>query len=113
MLSKRLKELRFNHKMSQKDLAEKLFVSGQAVGKWERDEASPNPETLLRISEIFGITVDELLGRPSSLPQQPTLDQQLEGIDFALYGEVKEMTDDQKQDVLNFARFLRQKKTED
>lgn len=33
------------------------------------------------------------------------LDLQLEGIDFALFGEVKEMTDEQKQDVLDYIKF--------
>lgn len=54
--------------MTQKDLAAKLFVSAQAVGKWERDEATPNPETLSKIADIFGVTADELLGRPKETP---------------------------------------------
>ena len=34
----------------------------QAVGKWERGEATPNPETVLKIAKILGITTDQLLG---------------------------------------------------
>ena len=47
---------------SQKDLASQLFVTQQAVGKWERGEATPNPETVLKIAKILGITTDQLLG---------------------------------------------------
>mgnify|MGYP004683749169 FL=1 len=47
---------------SQKDLASQLFVTQQAVGKWERGEATPNPETVLKIAQILGITTDQLLG---------------------------------------------------
>ena len=47
---------------SQKDLASQLFVTQQAVGKWERGEATPNPETVLKIAKILGITIDQLLG---------------------------------------------------
>lgn len=61
MLPKRLKELRTNAKMSQKELAKKLFMSQQAVAKWETGAATPNPETLVKIAEIFGVTVDLLL----------------------------------------------------
>ena len=65
MLSQRLKELRAEQKMSQRDLAARLFVSQQAVGKWERDEATPNPDTVLKLAEIFGISTDNLLGAPT------------------------------------------------
>lgn len=47
---------------SQKDLASQLFVTQQAVGKWERGEATPSPETVLKIAKILGITTDQLLG---------------------------------------------------
>ena len=47
---------------SQKDLASQLFVTQQAVGKWERGEATPNPESVLKIAKILGITTDQLLG---------------------------------------------------
>lgn len=64
MLQQQLKRLRIGCKMSQKELASKLFVSQQAVGKWERGEATPNPETIARLAEIFSVTADELIGRP-------------------------------------------------
>ena len=47
---------------SQKDLASQLFVTQQAVGKWERGEATPNPVCVLKIAKILGITTDQLLG---------------------------------------------------
>ena len=62
MLPKRLKELRTAAKMSQKELAKKLFMSQQAIAKWETGAATPNPETLVKIAELFGVTVDQLLG---------------------------------------------------
>ena len=63
MFGQRLKALRAAHRISQKDLAAQLFVSPQAVGKWEREEATPNPETLAKLSEIFDVSADYLLGR--------------------------------------------------
>ena len=67
MLPERLKELRTNAKMSQKELAKKLFMSQQAIAKWETGTATPNPETLVKISAIFDVTVDQLLGSQSVL----------------------------------------------
>jgi len=47
--------------MSQDALAEKLEVSRQAVSKWERDEAMPETEKMIRIAKLFGVSLDELL----------------------------------------------------
>lgn len=68
MLAQRLKELRAENKMSQKELATRLFVSQQAVGKWETGKATPNPETIAKMSEIFGVSTDYILGRDEKKP---------------------------------------------
>ena len=52
--------------MSQRELAQKLFVSQQAVAKWERGDATPNPETVVKIAEIFEVSTDELLGKAAN-----------------------------------------------
>lgn len=57
----KLQDLRRKAGMSQDTLAEKLDVSRQAVSKWERDEAMPETEKLVRIAQLFGASLDELL----------------------------------------------------
>ncbi len=47
--------------MTQKELAEKVFVSAQGVSNWELGASLPDLDNLCRLAEIFGITVDELL----------------------------------------------------
>jgi transcriptional regulator with XRE-family HTH domain len=47
--------------MTQRELAEKLFVSDKTVSRWECDECSPDLSLIPAIAEIFGITTDELL----------------------------------------------------
>ena len=42
---------------------------------------------------------------PENTPQKKTLDQQLSGIDFALSGEIHDLTDAEKQDILDYIRF--------
>lgn len=56
-----LYELRRQAGLSQEDFAEKLGVSRQAVSKWERGEAYPDIENLIAISEMFSVTLDDLL----------------------------------------------------
>jgi len=55
--------------MTQAKLAEKLNYSDKAVSKWERGESAPDVLTLVQLSELFGITVDELLADPNALPE--------------------------------------------
>ncbi len=59
----RLAELRRAHGYSQEDLADRLGLSRQAISKWERGEASPDTDNLIALSELYGITLDSLLGR--------------------------------------------------
>lgn len=61
MFSKNLKEARERSGLSQREVAGKVFVSPQAVGKWERGEATPSPEAVAKLAELFQISADELL----------------------------------------------------
>ena len=59
----RLTKLRKEKGLTQNDIADKVGVSAQAVSKWEKDLASPDIDVLLKLSEIFEISMDELLGK--------------------------------------------------
>ncbi len=61
-IADRLVELRKANKLSQEALAEKLGLSRQAISKWERAETSPDTDNLIALAELYGITLDELLG---------------------------------------------------
>ncbi|WP_418746133.1 helix-turn-helix domain-containing protein [Frisingicoccus sp.] len=54
-------ELRREKHLTQKELAEKLFISDKAVSKWERGLSIPNVSMLIPLAEILGVTVTELL----------------------------------------------------
>ena len=63
IIAKNITALRQNHKMTQIELAEKLNYSDKAVSKWERGESVPDISVLKQIADLFGVTVDYLLGR--------------------------------------------------
>ncbi|MGM9567994.1 MAG: zinc ribbon domain-containing protein [Clostridia bacterium] len=52
---------------SQEDLAEKLYVTRQAVSRWETGETVPNTETLKELSKLFDVSINTLLGSPRRL----------------------------------------------
>ncbi|MBR3053141.1 MAG: helix-turn-helix domain-containing protein [Firmicutes bacterium] len=60
-------ELRTKNGLSQDDLAEKVFVTRQAVSRWENGETVPNTETLKLLSKLFNVSINTLLGSPRKL----------------------------------------------
>ncbi len=62
-----LHELRTKAGLSQEALAEKLFVTRQAVSRWENGDTVPNTETLKMLSKLFDVSINTLLGSPREL----------------------------------------------
>jgi transcriptional regulator with XRE-family HTH domain len=61
IFSERLKREREKKGWSQTELAEKIHVSRQSVSKWETGKNYPSIEVIIDLSDLFGITIDELL----------------------------------------------------
>ena len=59
--------LRAKNGLSQDELAEKVFVTRQAVSRWENGETVPNPDTLKLLSALFDVSINTLLGAPRKL----------------------------------------------
>ena len=59
--------LRTRNGLSQDELAEKVFVTRQAVSRWENGETVPNTETLKLLSQLFSVSINTLLGAPRQL----------------------------------------------
>ena len=62
-----LSKLRIQNGWSQEDLAERVYVTRQAVSRWENGETVPNTETLKLLSKLFDVSINTLLGSPHSL----------------------------------------------
>ena len=69
-LSEKILSLRTRMGLSQEDLAEKLGVSRQSVSKWETGQSVPDLDKLIKLADLFGISVDELV-REGERPQPP------------------------------------------
>lgn len=70
MFNERLKTLRIQRKMTQSELAKKIYIPQPAYSKYEVGTASPNPETLSKIADALDVSVDYLLGSGSQ-PARP------------------------------------------
>ncbi len=60
-LSGQIKKYRDQLGLSQEELAEKIFVTRQSISNWENDKTYPDLQSLLRLSELFGLSLDELI----------------------------------------------------
>lgn len=56
--------------LSQEDVAQKLFISRQSVSKWENGGAEPGIEHLIALADLYGVTVDELVGNVRHKPEE-------------------------------------------
>lgn len=63
--------------MSQEKLAQELNVSRQAVYKWENHKGYPDIENLIRISELFDVTIDELIKSDRDLQEKIQIDEDI------------------------------------
>lgn len=69
-LGENIYRLRAARNMSQGDLAEVLDVSRQSISKWETDGATPELDKLMKLAELFGVTLDELVtGKVTESPE--------------------------------------------
>lgn len=57
----KLKALRIKHKLTQEELGEKLYLSRTSISSYEIGKNEPNIETIIAISDLFKISIDELL----------------------------------------------------
>lgn len=64
---KNLKNLRKKRNLTQKDVADAIGITFQTYSYYETGRTKPTPETLCKLADFFGVTVDELLGRTPQL----------------------------------------------
>ena len=60
-LGEKIYELRTQHNLSQGDLANELNVSRQSISKWENGNSTPDLEKIVKLAEIFNVSLDELI----------------------------------------------------
>lgn len=100
----KLKDLRKESGYSQAEVASMLGITQQAYANYEREARQADYGTLGKLSRIFDVSIDYILGNTED-PKADSADIELQGISFALYGETKDLTDEQKQDILDYVKF--------
>lgn len=105
MFSDRLRQLRKQHKISQDALAKQLFVSQQSIAKWEKGKITPNPETIVKIANIFDVSTDYLLGRINQEEPTPEEWDSLTDTQKEIIALMGNMSQEQQADLLKQAQY--------
>ena len=90
MLSKRIYELRLSFGWTQVQLAQKLGVTKQTVSNWENDNIQPSIDMLIKLSNIFNVSTDYLLGLT------PTNSINVDGLPTEFVSHIVQIIDDYK-----------------
>lgn len=94
----KIKELREEVQLTQTELAKKIGTSQRNVSNWETGTSEPDLETIGKLADIFGVSIDELFGKDSVVTEV----RQLEGLDRLLVRKVRSLGDEQKAALLAF-----------
>ena len=90
MLSKKIYELRMSFNWTQVQLARKLGVTKQTISNWENDNIQPSIDMLIKISKIFNVSTDYLLGLT------PTNSINVDGLPTEFVSHIVQIIDDYK-----------------
>ena len=90
MLSKKIYELRLSFGWTQVQLAQKLGVTKQTVSNWENDNIQPSIDMLIKLSKIFNVSTDYLLGLT------PTNIINVDGLPIEFISHIVQIIDDYK-----------------
>lgn len=98
----RLKQLREEAHMDRERLGARLGMSYSTIAKYESDARFPDRESLLKLAEIFSVSVDYLLGR-TNVRNEPTT--------LALHTEhdYEDLPEEAREDIRQFIEFVKQK----
>lgn len=77
-LGQKIKKLRTDKNLTQKDLADQVHVTFQTVSKWEKDENEPDLATLKTIAKLFDVTLDFLVDENEELPKEEVVEEPVE-----------------------------------
>lgn len=106
----KLRELRKNCGLTMKELGAEIGVAESTISQYETGKRQPDYETLLKLGEFFGVSVDFLLTGDES-KKAPTQEGERQvsddDIKFALFGGDGEITDAMYEEVNRFAQMVK------
>jgi transcriptional regulator with XRE-family HTH domain len=96
--------------IEQKELCQYIGISQQQFTEWKAGRLKSYTKHLDKIASFFNVSVDYLLGNSETKEKPAQLKDELKGVNFALYGEVHDLTEKEMQDVLDYVKYMKSKR---
>lgn len=111
----RFKQARLNAGIQQKTVASDLGISVQSISYWENGSRAPSKENIVKLANMYGVTVDYLLENETDNYKPPIIETKkepthLSGPRKKLFIEIEDLEDDEVLRVLDFVSGVRSKK---
>lgn len=101
----RIKQLRIEKNLLQSDVAKYINKSERIVGFYEKGERDPNTETLIKLSELFDVSIDYILGKTDIR----NYDKDEQEFRYAYHKEIEGMSEEEVLDALRFYKEMKKK----
>ena len=110
----RIRTLRKDKGLTMKQFGERIGMAESTISLYESGKRQPDNETLKKIADFFDVSTDYLLERTDDKNQKPgETNIKFDEFSYAMYNESKELSEDDKQRLLTFARMLKDSISED
>ncbi|MBO1000542.1 helix-turn-helix transcriptional regulator [Bacillus sp. SD075] len=110
MFSDRLKKLRSNKKMSQQQVADYLGISRQAYGKYEKDNAQPDFNSLKNLSSLFEVSIDYLItGNENTQSPDEMWKEFLDPKTQIFFKDLKDAPEEKIEELIRFWEFIKER----
>lgn len=117
---KRLRDLRISSGATQQQMANFLGISRPAYSRYETGEREPDNESLKRLADFFKVSVDFLIDHTDVAspvdekmsPSHTEDDITFDDFSYAMYNETGELSEEEKQQLLDLARIMKQRRRE-
>lgn len=93
-------------------VAKATGISTGSLTDWKKGRSAPKADKLQKIADYFGVSVDYLLGNEPKEKTPAEADVTFDDFTYAMYGEAKELTDEDKNMLLEMARMLKKRQQE-
>lgn len=106
-----LRKLRKEKNITMKQLANYLKISESAISQYENEKREPDYNTLCKLADYFGVSVDYLLGR-TDLNEEPLLyvPENVRNTPIAFSGGLEDLTQEDLNEVSNYIEYLKNRK---
>lgn len=102
----KLRVLRESKRLTQTKAAELLHLGNKTLSDYERGVSQPDLDTLKKIAALYEVSLDYLIGADD----KKIFPDEEDDFQFALYDKVKDLTEEQKQDLMKIIEILKKQK---